>query len=169
MVGVFLGGSRAFELASYHDLGLTYGTMIGNYTQIVFLVHFVVKEFGMFTSVLNERQTLGLASYYGLGLVFGTITRHYTHVDFFIQFIVKGKRILIHDGRQEFGLVSYYSLVLTLETMTGNCTQIVFFFHYFKWSKLFISHIELFIGEKSMRLDQTFSFARRIMKMVLRF
>lgn len=87
----FLGGRRIFGLASYYGLGLTLRTIIGHYTQVVILIHFVVKEFGMSTNVLSERQALGLPSYYYLGLVFGTMIGHYTEVVFFFQFIAKGR------------------------------------------------------------------------------
>lgn len=50
--------------------------MVEPYTQVAFLIHFVMKEFGILTSVLSERQTLGFTSYYDLGLLLGTMTGH---------------------------------------------------------------------------------------------
>lgn len=62
---------------------------------LVFLIQFVMKEFGIFTSVLSEGQTFWIASYYDLGLVFGTMTGYYIQVVFFFQFIAKKRHIRI--------------------------------------------------------------------------
>lgn len=80
-------------LISYYDLGLILGTNIGYYTQVVVFIQFGMKEFGIFTSILSERQTLRLGSYYGLSLVFGTMIAHYTQVVFFFKVIMKGTMI----------------------------------------------------------------------------
>lgn len=44
----------------------------------LFLSNFFAKKVRIFTSVLNERQTLGLASYYNFGLMFRTMIGPFT-------------------------------------------------------------------------------------------
>lgn len=39
----------------------------------------------IFTSLLNERQTLKLTNYYNLGLMFGTMTGPFTHINLFFS------------------------------------------------------------------------------------
>lgn len=76
-------------------MGLILETMNEPFTHVVFFFQFVCEKVRIFTSVLNERQTLELASYYNLALVFGTLTERFTQVAFFFQFIAKRIHICI--------------------------------------------------------------------------
>lgn len=79
---VFRVGKRVFRLARYYGYGLILRIMIGYYTQVVFLIYFVMKKFRTCISVLSGRRMFGFASYYDLRLVFGTMIGHYTQVIF---------------------------------------------------------------------------------------
>lgn len=91
-------------LETYYNFGLILGTIIRHYPRVVFLIHFVMKEFGIFMSVLSERQTFGLARYYDLDLVFETMNGHYTHIVFFFQFIAKRRHIWILEEDKHLDL-----------------------------------------------------------------
>lgn len=133
----FRFGRRVFGLAGYYDLDLIIGTMIGHYTQVVFLILFFCEKvwtiYKCFKWNTNTRSCKLL--WIGSSIQDYDWTWHASSI-FNPIYCEKEDKFWIFGGRKTCGLVSYYKLGLILGTMIGHYTQVSFFFHYcWKWSK----------------------------------